>query len=228
MSFSFKTLLLQITIMDMHEMNKGKFIVLEGIDGSGKSTLANGLYKKMLEHGFSCERTFEPTNGHIGQLIRAAFRRELSLSEETIAALFLADRLDHIQNSVSGLIVLLSKGINVICDRYVFSSFAYHVPHVSLEWVIAANSICMDKLTPDLTIYLDLPVEKSMQRLSNSRAHMEIFETEERLKQVSQNYEDVINHFSHSAFKIERIDASLEADQVINNAWHHVFHLLNE
>ena len=210
----------------MNEITRGKFIVLEGIDGSGKSTLAQGLCNKMTAYGFICEKTYEPTNGPIGQLIRAAFKRDIILSEESIAALFVADRIDHIQNSKSGLLSLLDKGVNIICDRYVFSSYAYHVPYVSMEWVIHANSICTDLLIPDLIIYLDLPVEISLQRLSTSRSNMEIFETAERLNQVAQNYESVLSHFSDSPFKIQRLDASLKASELIEAAWQYVYPLL--
>lgn len=212
----------------MSESKKGKFIVIEGIDGSGKSTLISSLYHKFIELGMPCDKTFEPTDGEIGKLIRSAFRGDAELSEQCIAALFLADRLYHIQNSQNGLLSILNRGIHVVCDRYVLSSCAYHVPHVSLDWVVHTNSICTNLLMPDLTIYLDLPVKLSLQRLRATRNQLEIFETEGRLTQVSHNYETAIEYFSQLNHKIYRIDASLQPDLVFENAWKQIEDLFNE
>lgn len=212
----------------MSGSKKGKFIVIEGIDGSGKSTLVSRLYYKFIKLGMPCEKTFEPTDGEIGQLIRTAFRGDAELSEQCIAALFAADRLYHIQNSHNGLISLINRGIHVVCDRYILSSCAYHVPYVSMEWVVNTNSICANLLMPDLTIYLDLPVKLSLQRLKATRNQLEIFETEGRLTQVSHNYEMAIEYFSHRNHKIHRIDASLQPDLVFENAWMQIEDLLNE
>lgn len=73
---------------------------------------------------------------------------------KTIAALFLADRLDHLTHSSYGILPFLQGGTHVICDRYYLSSYAYHVPYVSLDWVIRANALCAELKRPDITFLL--------------------------------------------------------------------------
>ena len=51
-------------------MEKGKFIVLEGIDGSGKSSQVGPLVKRLEGLGLPCRADREPTGGPVGSLIR--------------------------------------------------------------------------------------------------------------------------------------------------------------
>lgn len=132
--------------------------------------------------------TFEPTKNPLGIIIRKVLTHELNMSEQTIAAMFLADRLDHVQNEVYGMLKYLEDGYTVICDRYYLSSCAYHVPHVSLNWVLEAHSICTNILRPDITFFIDVSVEESLRRISLSRSSTDLFETKERLQLVRNNY----------------------------------------
>ena len=47
-------------------MNRGKFIVFEGIDGSGKGTQINLLVEEMKRQGRTVYQTAEPTNSVTG------------------------------------------------------------------------------------------------------------------------------------------------------------------
>jgi len=173
-------------------MERGKFIVFEGIDGSGKSTISEMVHRYLSEKVSNSQWTCEPTKNPTGRLLRDVLTHKISTNEQTIAALFLADRLDHILHPDYGMKQYLEKGAHVVSDRYYLSSFAYHVPHVSLDWVMAANAICADHLTPDLTFYISIPVEVSLQRIANNRTTLDLFETEERITQVKENYERAI------------------------------------
>ncbi|CAG0905332.1 unnamed protein product, partial [Darwinula stevensoni] len=105
-----------------------------GIDGSGKSTQAKFLEEFLSsknETYLTCEPTFNP----IGQMIRDIFSGKINSNNHVITGLFVADRLDHILNEYYGIISKLEKGINVISDRYYFSSFAYQGAHVPFDWV---------------------------------------------------------------------------------------------
>ena len=133
-------------------------------------------------------RTHEPSEGEIGRLLRKVLRREIPSNEQSIAALFLADRLDHLQRPEDGILTQLQQGVHVLCDRYYFSSYAYHVPYVSLDWVIAANRPCAELRRPDLTLFLDISVEESLRRIRRGRNTTELFENRDRLTQVRDNY----------------------------------------
>ena len=82
---------------------KGSFIVFEGIDGSGKTTQINLLKQKIEALNIKCLETREPSDGPIGVMIRQCLTGRMQMDEAALAALFAADRLDHINNGTNGL-----------------------------------------------------------------------------------------------------------------------------
>ena len=137
-------------------MEKGKFIALEGIDGSGKSSQIGPLVKRLEGLGVPCRETREPTGGPVGSLIRQIFTGRVTADNRVIAALYAADRIDHLVNEVDGLCSAIDSGITVVSDRYYFSSYAYHSVDVDMDWVIQANALSAQLLRPTLTVFLDM------------------------------------------------------------------------
>jgi dTMP kinase len=169
-------------------MSKNIFIALEGIDGSGKSTQVKQLAEQLTTLGHKVHATFEPTNGMVGTVLRNILKGAIKADERTIAGLFLADRLDHLLNEDNGLVKKMQGGYTVITDRYYFSSYAYHGTHMDMDWVIASNKMCADILRPDLNIFIDVPPEVSMQRISANRQSADLYETLDNLKNVRAKY----------------------------------------
>jgi len=169
-------------------MNKNLFIAFEGIDGSGKSTQVKLLTESLLKAGHKVYFTFEPTDSPIGSLITKIFRHQMEADNRTIAGLFVADRLDHLLNKTNGIIKKLEEGYTVITDRYCFSSYAYQGAHMSLDWVIQANSLSTDLLRPDLNIFIDISPETGMSRINKGRTLVELYETIENLRKVKDTY----------------------------------------
>lgn len=167
---------------------RGKFIVFEGIDGSGKSTQVKLLAEHLRRQGQTVHVTQQPSGRAIGKLLRAILTGQEKTDERAIAALFLADRLDHITAPGDGLLDRLAAGETVICDRYYFSSFAYNSLKVSMDWVIEAHAPVFDLLRPDLVLYLDLPIEESLNRIRRNREGTEHYEKRETLERVRENY----------------------------------------
>jgi dTMP kinase len=201
--------------------NSAKFIAFEGIDGAGKSSLIKVLYKKLSELNIHTHITAEPTNHHIGKIIRQIFSREIEGDERTIAALFLADRVEHLTHSKHGILQYLRDNIHVISDRYYLSSYAYHVPHVSLDWVIEANSICANLKRPDITFFIDISVEESLKRITSSRKDLEIYETKERITQVRNNYFQAIERVKKDE-NIVIINGERNIQDVAEDIWYHL------
>ena len=169
-------------------MKKNYFIVFEGIDGSGKSTQVKLLAERLVKEGFKVYTTFEPTDSAIGLIIRNIFKHKMEADHKTIAALFLADRLNHLQNNINGILKKMEEGYTIISDRYYFSSYAYHGTHMDMDWVIAANSLCAGLLRPDINIFIDVPPDVGMQRLNEGRNMMELYESSENLQEVRKKY----------------------------------------
>lgn len=200
-------------------MTRGKFIVFEGIDGSGKSTQLDLLKSHLESNGLNVYVTTEPSSREIGKLIRRVLTKELTVSEQTLAALFVADRLDHIQNGDDGMLQYLDKGYCVLSDRYYWSSFAYHGLHMPIQQVVDMNAICHEMLKPDLTVYLDLSADESMNRILKRNEKLEKFEKLEFLQKIRQNYFIAFEQFNKDLL-IKVIDAnqSVESchDQIVS------------
>ena len=166
---------------------RGKFIVFEGADGSGKSTQLKQLGKFLKERGIPVCTTREPTDSPFGAVLRSCLTGRIETNEHTVAALFAADRLDHIFNSVNGILAKLGQGITVLCDRFYLSSLAYNGGMVSPEWVQMLNEPAMEAVRPDLTIFLDLSTEESFRRVAR-RGETERYETLERQRLIRERY----------------------------------------
>lgn len=199
-------------------MEKGKFIALEGIDGSGKSSQLGRLVSRLRKLGVPCHPTREPTQRPVGALIRKALNGQPPLDPRVIAALYAADRLDHLVNDRDGLCSAIDQGITVVSDRYYFSSYAYHSVDVDMEWVIEANSISAGLLRPTVTVFLDIPVELAMERIRQNRDHTELFEREERLRQTRELYFEAFERL-RDAETVAVVDGVGTEDEVMERVW---------
>jgi dTMP kinase len=179
-------------------INKKLFIVFEGIDSCGKSTQAELLKNYFITTGEKAVISPEPSNGIIGNLIRQAlkqriiFSREQALFDEQMAYLFAADRHDHLYNDFDGVFKLIQDNYHVISTRYYFSSLAYNC---ETEDKFAFVQKLNDRFpNPDLTIYIDVPIEVSLTRLQ-SRSVQEIYETKTKLTRVREQYQQIFAQY---------------------------------
>ena len=141
-------------------MSRGRFIALEGIDGSGTTTQSRDLAQLLAQRGHSILRTQEPSDGPIGREIR---RRLASSSAPpdpaTVALLFAADRLDHVDSEIRPA---LEQGKIVLCDRYVMSSWVYQSLDCDPAWVREINRHAP---WPDRTFLLEIAPEVALARV---------------------------------------------------------------
>ena len=196
---------------------KGKFIVFEGIDGSGKSTQIRFLADKLKEAGIPYEITAEPSEGPIGVMIRQILTGECKMDNRVIAALFAADRLDHILNEEDGLLHKIEIGTTVICDRYYFSSYAYNGVDMPMEWVISANSQSSRLLKPTVNIFIDLDPDTALERIARNRQRTELFEKKSRLEKVRENYFEVFEKMQDEMVVI--IDGNQTPEAMAEEIW---------
>ena len=171
-------------------MEKGRFIVIEGIDGAGKTTQIELLANKLRKEGRTVCVTAEPTASVSGGLLRDALGGIANRSACEMAALFVLDRIFHNVNP-SGINAMIEKGVDVICDRYYYSSLAYQGSQTDFEWVKAMNLNCPEIRIPDLCIFLDLAPEESLRRISKERTSTELYEKLDILESVRKRFFDV-------------------------------------
>ncbi len=176
----------------MSENKRGRFIVIEGIDGAGKSTQIELLAEKLRAAGRTVHITAEPTASVSGGLLRDALGGISSRTPCEMAALFVLDRIFHNVNP-NGINAMLQKDIDVICDRYYYSSLAYQGSQTDLKWVADMNLNCPEIRKPDLCIFLDLAPEESLKRISKGRTTTELYEKLDVLQSVRKRFFDIFD-----------------------------------
>lgn len=144
---------------------RGKFIVIEGGSGSGKSTQIN-LLKKKLKNGWKFYR--EPGSTKFGEKIRDAVQGLHKYKIDEYAALFAynAARANLIRKEI---IPKINKGINIILDRYWYSTYAYQGTTVTKSEIEKVSKIATDNLIPNLVIYYDIDPEIGIKRKSKNK-----------------------------------------------------------
>jgi len=164
---------------------KGLLIALEGIDGSGTTTHAKELVSFMTNRLGPTHFTFEPSQGPIGGMLRQVLQHRIEhpLSDDVIALLFAADRIDHFTVEI---LPRLIRGEHVVTDRYVYSSLAYQSTTLPLEWVTTINERVPP---PDLAIYLRVSPDVAASRRSQRSGPEELFDKDATQRRVTDLYD---------------------------------------
>ena len=194
-------------------MKRGLFIVIEGIDGAGKTTQAELLRAHLEAKGRQVVRTAEPTSFPSGVELRAALGGKIKKTECEMACMFVLDRIAHNTHPTEGIEALLSKGYDIICDRYYYSTLAYQGQSTDYEWVKAMNLSCPEIRKPDICVYLDLTPKQSLERITRDRDSVEIYENEETLLKVRNAFFKVFEDIGESE-NIAVIDAYRTVDEI--------------
>jgi dTMP kinase len=156
---------------------KGAFIVLEGGDGSGKTTQARSLHSALRHMGYKVHSTAEPSRSTVGRLIRRRVLHGPKTSPEVEALLFAADRFLHLESEI---LPAIADGKIVVCDRYMYASFAYQgAQGIDLRWLREINRFAVK---PDLAIYLDVPAETGMSRIRRKKSVLEKLELQRHVR----------------------------------------------
>ena len=192
---------------------RGRFIVFEGIDGAGKTTQIARLEAKLRAEGRRVMVTAEPTVSVTGGLLRDALGGISKRTAGEMAAMFVLDRIFHNVNPVTGIEKMLTDGVDVICDRYYYSSLAYQGSETDFDWVANMNLNCPEIRRPDCCIFLDLTPEQSLARINADRVSREIYEEESRLQAVRDKFYHVFDLLRERDV-ICVIDASGSLDEV--------------
>ena len=144
---------------------KGTFITFEGCEGAGKSTQIRLLSQYLAERGKECVVTREPGGSAISEAIRAVILdgKHPAMTDECEALLYAAARAQHLSDTV---LPALEAGKTVLCDRYLFSSFAYqgYGRGLDMGFLRAVNSFALQGHMPDITLFLDIPPRSAFER----------------------------------------------------------------
>ncbi|MCB5250783.1 MAG: dTMP kinase [Candidatus Cloacimonetes bacterium] len=169
------------------------FITFEGIEGCGKSTQAKHLYDFLVNQGYEVVQTREPGGTEISEKIRDLILdcENSKMNKETETLLYMASRAQHTEKHI---IPALKSGKIVICDRYFDSTLAYqgYARGINIQTIKMINTFASYGLNPDLTFYLDIPVEESMKRIKDKKQDRLEKESEEFHQKVKDGFERIM------------------------------------
>jgi dTMP kinase len=191
--------------------DRGRFIVVEGIDGAGTTTQAQRLCDHLTASGRRAHLTREPSDGPVGLLIRDLLRgAHKPFDAAAMALAFAADRLDHLAREI---VPRLDDGVHVVSDRYVLSSYVYQTRFVDPDFVWRINAAARPA---DLTVLIDVPVEIAATRRASRGGPEEIYDALELQRSIAEAYRALFTSDAVRARgeRLVRLDGAPDADTV--------------
>lgn len=156
-------------------MEKGKLIVLEGIDGSGKSTQYRLLQERFLQenipyHSTVFPRYQEESSALIRLYLGGAFGEKPSdVNAYAAASFFAVDRYASFRQDWG---TVYQAGGLILSDRYTTSNAVHQgckVPREELkgflDWLYDYEYVRLELPKPDLVIWLDVDLETALRRM---------------------------------------------------------------
>ncbi|AUX12419.1 dTMP kinase [Latilactobacillus sp. 5-91] len=207
----------------------GNFITFEGPDGAGKTSVLEAIVPKissLIEQEIVVTR--EPGGNNISESIRNLILDidNSEMDSRTEALLYAAARRQHIVERIQPA---LNRKAIVICDRFVDSSIAYQGAGRSIgeKLISDMNLFATDGLTPDLTIYLDVPSEVGLERIQKNRQNQYDRLDHEKLdfhKKVRKSYQNLMRN---NTDRIKMIDATQPFSEVVDNCMRELLKFLD-
>lgn len=197
------------------------FISFEGTEGVGKSTLIQRIYDVLLQANNVVTLTREPGGTAIAERIRALLLEvnEEKMCSDTEILLMYAARSQHLAEVI---LPALKANHIVLCDRFSDASFAYQVMGrgVEAENLKILNQKFISRM-PDLTIWLDAPVEVGMAR-AEARGELDRFEQEKIsfFNKVRSGYQYL---YETQSKRVRRVDATQSPNDVLLQALAYIY-----
>ena len=191
---------------------RGLFITLEGGDGAGKSTQIRNIESFFDKKGLVVVHTREPGGTQISEKLRDILLDSHNTEMEAVTEMLIyaAARAQHVREIVKPA---LETGNIVICDRFVDSSIAYQTYGRNLgDMVRVVNEYATDRLTPDITFWMDIDPDAGKERVSKM-GDFDRLEMEERdfHYRVYEGYKTIAESESG---RVKRIDASRSVEEI--------------
>ncbi len=205
------------------EDQQGLFIVFDGPEGAGKSTQIELLRRRIEEAHRQVVQVRDPGATRIGERIRAILldpaHAEMAMRCEML--LYMAARA---QMMAELILPALRAGKIVLCDRFVSSTLAYQLGGDGLTTgdINAVADVAIRHRRPDLIVLLDMPVERSFERVRRAK---------DRIEQRPMSYHEQVrrNYLAQAAgdpVRYRLIDADRDRDVVATDIWRAVNEIL--
>lgn len=195
-------------------MGRGKFIVIEGLEGAGKTTARDVIVAELKAKGIeNIIFTREPGGTPLAEKLRALVKQGVEdevLTDKAELLMMYTSRVQLVENVIKPA---LSRGDWVIGDRHDLSSQAYQGGGRGIDSKLmrTLRDTILGDFYPDLTLYLDIPPEKGLQR-ARARGELDRIEKESLafFERTRQRYQELAQNDS----SIITIDASQQLEDV--------------
>lgn len=213
-------------------MNRGKFIVFEGINGSGKTTIINNLIKYYTNNNIKYEYIKFPNRTSCsGKLIDKFLKNQYEFKSITEQIQIFAENRKESENLIKKC---LSENKIILCDRYLYSNIAYTITDMafniqynnSLEYISIDKIIQYDKdlLMPDLVFlingnYINLRNDMISERYHNNNVKNGIIFNNYlfSLDYTNSPYHIINNKYNNETGESNLIDSINFINEQINN-----------
>ncbi len=204
-------------------MQRGLFITFEGLDGCGKTTQIRLLARALRDHGRVAIETAEPGGTDIGRQVRRILLdpANQAIHSRTELLLYFGSRAQNVEEVIRPA---LSRGQDVICDRFTDSTLVYQGCGRGLDtqMILDLDRIACNGLVPDLTILIDIDLETSLRRARrrNERADS----TESRIDEEGFAFHDRVRRGYMGLAKqyperFRVIDGRASIEEVADSVW---------
>ncbi|RKG53567.1 dTMP kinase [Acinetobacter cumulans] len=197
------------------------FISFEGTEGVGKTTLIRKIYEHFQSQAQDVILTREPGGTPMAEQIRGlllAVNHEEQMCNDTELLLMYAARAQHIAQVI---MPALEAGKIVLCDRFTDASFAYQCAGrgLSESKLQMLNEHFVSRM-PDVTFWLDAPIELGMDR-ARARGALDRFEQEKVtfFEKVRSGYASLA---MREPQRVKRLDATQSPEQVFTQAMNYL------
>jgi dTMP kinase len=195
------------------------FITFEGLDFSGKSTQATILIERLKQSHAVVHFLREPGGTKISERIRDLLldKKNLEMSDAAELLLFSAARAQLVKEVV---VLALQRGEMVICDRYYDSTTAYqgYGRGIDLDAVKSINRLATGGTDPDITFFMDIPVDEIERRKHEAGMTFDRMEGSGRAfyERVRAGYREIARSESH---RFVTLDGTSGVQDIARNIW---------
>ncbi len=181
---------------------KGRLIVIDGIDGSGKATQAEKLANELTLGGFEVETIDFPQYGKLSSKLVEEYLQGkiINITPEASSIFYAIDRFEASEKIKNWLL----EGKVVVANRYVFSNAGHQGGKIKdrmdrikfFRWLDNLEYNIFQIPRPDLNIILHVPVQMAQElvekriKIANEKA-----KTAKKKKDI---HEADLNHLKHA------------------------------
>ncbi len=187
------------------------FISFDGVDGVGKSTQTELFVEWLRDQGHTVVTCRDPGSTELGERLRTLVLKasDVKIDAESEMLLYMAARAQLVAEVIQPA---LAASQFVVSDRFLLANVVYqgHAAGLDPQSIWEVGKVATAGQEPDLTIVLDMPLERAVGRIGRELDRMEA-KGSEFLQRVREGF---LAEAERTPDKIKVINADQQIEQV--------------